>query len=99
MKRVPAEPPNPEPMTNLFLIQFVEILSFALQILILARVLQSWIRPQPSGAIGRFLIDVTDPVLKPFQKLIPPMAGIDLSPIAALVTIQVLANLAIRSLG
>ena len=86
-------------MTNAFLIQFIEILSFALQILILARVLLSWIQPQPRGMVGRFLIDVTDPVLKPFQKLIPPMAGIDLSPIAALVTIQILSNLAIRSLG
>lgn len=97
MERVPAKP-TPT-MTNAFLIQFIEILSFALQILILGRVLMSWIQPQPRGPLGRFLVDVTDPVLKPFQKLIPPMAGIDLSPIAALVTIQILANLAMRSLG
>jgi YggT family protein len=84
---------------NAFLIQFIEILSFTLQLLILARVLMSWIQPYPRGGIGRFLTEVTDPILKPFQKLIPPMAGIDLSPIAALVTIQVLASLATRSLG
>ena len=86
-------------MTTTFLIQFIEILSFTLQILILIRVLLSWVQPHPKGPAGRFLMDVTDPVLKPFQKLIPPMAGIDLSPIAALVTIQILASLAIRSIG
>ncbi|HEY8109059.1 MAG TPA: YggT family protein [Patescibacteria group bacterium] len=86
-------------MTNTFLIQFIEILSFTLQVLILIRVLLSWIKPHPSGPAGRFLIETTDPILRPFQRLIPPMAGIDLSPIAALVTIQLLASLATRALG
>lgn len=87
-------------MSSEFLIRFIEILSTTLQLLIIARVLMSWIQPNPSGVIGRFLVDVTEPVLRPFQKLIPPIGGmLDLSPIAALVTIQILSSLATRALG
>ena len=94
---VPNQPPVMMPQT--FLAQFIEILSFTLQILLIIRVLMSWLQPHPSGALGRFLMDVTDPILKPFQRILPPMAGIDFSPILALVTIQILASLAIRTLG
>ncbi|MDP9212012.1 MAG: YggT family protein [bacterium] len=86
-------------MTQTFLIQFIEILSFTLQILIIIRVLMSWVNPHPSGPLGRFLMEVTEPILKPFQRILPPMAGIDFSPILALVTLQILASLAIRTLG
>jgi YggT family protein len=85
-------------MNSDFLIQFVEILSATLQILIIARVLMSWVVPNPTGPIGRFLMEMTDPVLKPFQKIIPPMAGIDFSPILALVIIQVLSTLTVNAL-
>ncbi len=86
-------------MTRMFLVQFIEILSFTLQILIIIRVLMSWINPHPSGAVGRFLMEVTEPILKPFQRILPPMAGIDFSPILALVVLQILTSLAIRTLG
>jgi YggT family protein len=40
--------------------------------------------------IVELLERVTDPVLKPIQKYVPPIAGIDLSPIIAIVAIQIL---------
>jgi YggT family protein len=39
-------------------------------------------------------MEVTDPLLLPFQKILPPMAGLDFSPILALVVIQILQSLA-----
>ena len=86
-------------MDTQFILNFVNILATALQILILGRVLMSWVSPNPTSAIGRFLVEVTDPIMKPFQKILPPMAGIDFSPILALVTIQVLQTLIANSLG
>ena len=38
--------------------------------------------------VARFLDAVTRPVLAPFQKIIPPLGGVDISPIIAILVIQ-----------
>ena len=38
--------------------------------------------------VAHFLDAVTRPVLRPFQKIIPPLGGVDISPIIALLIIQ-----------
>lgn len=86
-------------MSSDLLLTFINFLALALQILIVIRVIMSWVRPEPGGALGRFLFDVTDPLLRPFQKILPPLAGLDFSPILALVVIQILQSLAQRYLG
>lgn len=40
------------------------------------------------GSIGGFLDAVTRPVLAPFQRIIPPLGGVDISPIIAILIIQ-----------
>jgi YggT family protein len=55
-----------------------------LQILIFARVIISWIRPDPYNPIVKFIYDATEPLLQPIRRLLPPMSGIDFSPIILL---------------
>lgn len=81
-------------MDKTFWLNFIQLLSTTLQILIFIRVILSWLMPQPTGGWGKFLMEVTDPILIPFQRILPPMAGIDFSPILALVTLQILQNIA-----
>ena len=38
--------------------------------------------------LARFLDAVTRPVLRPFQRFIPPLGGVDITPIIALLVIQ-----------
>src|SRR3954468_2556521 len=38
--------------------------------------------------VAHFLDAVTRPVLRPFQRIIPPLGGVDISPIIALLIIQ-----------
>jgi YggT family protein len=38
--------------------------------------------------LARFLDAVTRPVLRPFQKIIPPLGGVDISPIIAILILQ-----------
>jgi YggT family protein len=38
--------------------------------------------------IARFLDAVTRPILRPVQKIIPPLGGVDISPIIVLLVIQ-----------
>lgn len=43
-------------------------------------------------AIGNFTAAVVDPVLRPIQRVIPPIGGIDLSPLILLFALQILRS-------
>lgn len=68
----------------------------AYEFLILIRVLLSWIntdpyRPTISHPLIRLLHQVTDPVLAPLRRLIPPVGGtVDISPVVALFALEIL---------
>lgn len=74
------------------------VLLFALQIysfVMLARVLMTWLGPNLdyTNPIVRFLFQATEPVLKPIREKLPPMQGIDLSPMVVLLGIMVLSRI------
>jgi YggT family protein len=54
-------------------------------LLIGIRIVFSWGRLSYSNRIMRFLIDVTEPLLGPLRRIIPPLGWIDISPIVAFV--------------
>jgi len=59
-------------------------------VLIIARVLVSWIASQSRHPLIPLIHQLTEPVLKPLSKLVPPIGGIDLSPLFALITLRFL---------
>ncbi len=68
-------------------------------LLILVRVVFSWFPVSPHGTaavVSGFLSFVTDPVLRPLRKVLPPIrfgsALMDLSPIVAFFGIRLLQN-------
>jgi YggT family protein len=67
---------------------------YALIILILVRVVFSWVSPYPNNAVYRFVYQVTEPVLGPVRRRLPPISGMDLSPlVVTLVAYFVIAAL------
>jgi YggT family protein len=50
-------------------------------------------RNQFVDAVGRFLYNVTEPVLRPIRRVLPDLGGIDLSPIVVLLLIFFLRTL------
>ncbi|TMD77450.1 MAG: YggT family protein [Chloroflexi bacterium] len=75
------------------------VLIFALQIflvVILIRVVFSWISPVPTNPVSRLAWQVTEPVLGPIRRRLPLMSGIDLSPLVVwlitIILISVLRN-------
>ena len=56
---------------------------------ILIQVILSWINPGTYNPVTAVLYSLTEPVLGPFRRLIPPISGFDLSPIAALLALQI----------
>ena len=75
------------------MIILIKLLSFY-QLILLARVLISWVQPDPYNPIVRFLHSMTDPILVPLRRIIPPLGGmIDLSPMIAMLLIQLIIQL------
>ena len=59
-------------------------------VLIIARVVVSWIANQSRHPLIPLIYQLTEPVLRPFSRVIPPMGGVDLSPLFALITLRFL---------
>ncbi len=79
-------------ITGVF-VSFINLFVFFFNIVLLARVVWSWFDPVPSGGIGRILIDLTEPVLQPIRRLLPPTQMLDFAPLLAFIMLQLLAML------
>jgi YggT family protein len=78
----------------------VSLLFRVYSILILIRVLLTWVSVSPYHPAIRILHQVTDPVILPLRRLIPPIGGtVDVSPIAALILLEIVHRILISFLG
>jgi YggT family protein len=50
-------------------------------IVVLVRIAFTWVSPYPTHPIYRFAYQVTEPVLAPVRHRLPPVSGMDISPI------------------
>jgi YggT family protein len=74
-------------------VELVQILLSTYFYGILLYALLSMIAPGGYSPLQSVLGSVCEPVLRPFRRLIPPIAGIDLSPLWAMIAIQVILRL------
>lgn len=93
--------PSPD-ILGLALYAFVELISlsfyvFLFSIFILA--LLSWINPGQYNPINNLLHQISEPVLRPVRKLLPPMSGMDLSPMLAMMGLWLMKLLLLDPLG
>ena len=73
---------------------FVDILAELLFLSILFRVILSWVKPMGTkGQIATFIFEITEPVLSPFRRIIPRMGMIDISPLVAILVIELARGL------
>ena len=63
--------------------------------IIIARILMSWFPNSRDSSAGRFLFSVTEPVLAPARRIIPPIAMIDFSAIAVIFALSLIQNIII----
>ncbi len=75
------------------MVNFVLFIGWLLDIyswVIIAAALISWVSPDPRNPVVVFLRQVTEPVLGPIRRMLPPWktAGLDFSPLIVLVAIQ-----------
>jgi YggT family protein len=78
----------------------LNLLFTVLSLAVIARALLSWFDPGLRYPISQILVDLTEPIIAPIRRIVPPVGGmIDLSPLIALILLQVIERVIIRSLN
>lgn len=90
VSRIAATPMGFPDIVLFGLIKLVMTLLMTYFFLIIAAVLVSWLGQGLRHPFVPLLYQLTEPVLRPFRRVIPPIAGIDLSPLFALIAIRFL---------
>ena len=79
------------------------LISLGIWILIIAiliRIIISWINPMGGhNPINSLLFSLTEPLMSRARRIIPPVSGLDLSPIAVLVALELVLILVVRPLS
>ncbi len=76
----------------IFLIQIIDFLFTLMTFAIIGRAILSWFPQNPynPNPIVVLLNRITDPILEPLRRFIPPIGMMDITPIVALVILQIL---------
>ena len=66
----------------------------AVKWLIIIRALMSWfVHPGSDNVLVRIVRRLTDPILRPLSEMLPPMGGLDVSPLLAFFAISLFQQL------
>ena len=88
--RLSSSPLNFEQIMMFGLMKLAATLLMTYFVLIIASAILSWFGARVRHPAIPLVYQLTEPVLSPLRKIIPPIAGIDLSPVFALIAIRFL---------
>ncbi|MEE8390918.1 MAG: YggT family protein [Anaerolineae bacterium] len=71
-----------------FLLQLINWAFTLYSLAFIVRAFLSWFRISHYHPVARFLIQITEPLLVPLRRYIPPMGGMDFTPIVALLILR-----------
>jgi YggT family protein len=71
----------------LFVLNFIQFLLIALWLLVLARMVMSWVDPAGRNRVSSFLIQTTEPILAPVRRLLPSTGMVDWSGFVVLIVL------------
>ncbi len=83
-------------------IVIADLLSLTLNVFMVAILIQvvlSWVGQGVHNPITTTIFSLTEPVLRPVRRLIPPLAGMDLSPLVVLISIPLIKMLVISPIS
>jgi YggT family protein len=73
-----------------FLVNFLRFLLIGLWLVILARLILSWIDPGGRSRFAAFIIQTSEPILAPIRRLLPKTGMFDFSPLIVLLVLSML---------
>ena len=81
-----------------YLLTFFQLLFQILWIAIFARIILSWVDPGGQMRISQILYEITVPILAPIRRILPNMGMFDLSPMVAIILLDLLRRLLVGAL-
>lgn len=81
----------PLSLPAVFVWSLAELLRLALNVYLVSifiQVILSWVNPGSYNPVISLLYSLNEPLLRPCRQLLPPLGGLDLSPLIALIAIQ-----------
>lgn len=85
---------NPAVFSVLLFLSLVKLVRLSIYVFMGAIIIQavlSWVNPH--HPVGPFFLALTRPFLKPFQRAVPPIGGVDITPILVLIAFQLVLML------
>ena len=80
-----------------FVVLLLQALLVATWLIVLGRVLMSWIDPRFERPLSQFLHSLTEPFLAPIRRMLPQTGMFDLSPIILLLGLGILMRLVLAA--
>lgn len=68
---------------------FVVFMARILNLAILIRIFLSWLPINRNSRFVHIILEITEPILGPIRRVMPPLGGLDLSPMIGLILVQV----------
>lgn len=78
------------------LIQLIQIIFYIWELMLLARILLSWVQVDPYHPVIQVLYAATEPILRPIRELLPQVGMFDFSPLVAIILAQLLQILLVQ---
>jgi len=75
---------------TVLLLNFVRFLLLGVELMVLARVVLSFVDPAGRGPLAGFIISTTEPILAPIRRLLPRTGMVDWSPFVVVLVIGLL---------
>ena len=85
-------------MIALAVVEVLKLIIYVLLFSVLVLALLSWISQGGYNPVANLLYQITAPVLRPARRLLPPMGGLDLSPMVVMIVLYLLILLLIHPL-
>ena len=73
-----------------FFLLFLQSLVLVLWLLVLGRVLVSWVDPTGRNTVSQYLVGLTEPLLAPIRRVLPQTGMVDWSPLVLMIGLSVL---------
>jgi len=80
----------------LVVLNFLQLLFSVLMLLVIARVVVSWLAPSGGGGLVAFIYQATEPILAPIRRVVPPSGGLDWAPLIAMLVLGLLLRLVVQ---
>lgn len=88
-------------LPHLLIASFTDLVALAINVFIfsiLIEVILSWVNPSGYNPSVALVHSLNEPILRPARRAIPPISGIDLSPLVVMLALQLLKMLLIPTL-